>query len=70
FAYRIGGRGAKLERLKLGNYPDMSLKLAREKREQCRTWLADSKDPKHQLNLTAAETLKPVTVKDALQYWI
>lgn len=70
FAYRIGGRGAKLERLKLGNYPDMSLKLAREKREQCRTWLADSKDPKHQLNLTTAISLKPVTVKDALQYWI
>ncbi|WP_414618504.1 tyrosine-type recombinase/integrase [Serratia liquefaciens] len=70
FAYRIGGRGAKLERLKLGNYPDMSLKLAREKREQCRAWLADSKDPKHLLNLTAAISLKPVTVKDALQYWI
>ncbi|MGV4935967.1 tyrosine-type recombinase/integrase [Serratia nematodiphila] len=70
FAYRIGGRGAKLERLKLGNYPEMSLKLAREKREQCRAWLADSKEPKHQLNLTAATALKPVTVKDALQYWI
>ncbi len=70
FAYRIGGRGAKLERLKLGNYPDMSLKLARDRREQCRAWLAESKDPKHQLNLTAATSLKPVTVKDALQYWI
>ncbi|WP_434461634.1 tyrosine-type recombinase/integrase [Serratia plymuthica] len=70
FAYRIGGREAKLERLKLGNYPDMSLKLAREKREQCRAWLADSKDPKHQLNLTAGVSLKPVTVKDALHYWI
>ncbi|MBH1916891.1 MULTISPECIES: tyrosine-type recombinase/integrase [Serratia] len=70
FAYRIGGRGAKLERLKLGNYPDMSLKLARDRRDQCRAWLAESKDPKHQLNLTAATSLKPVTVKDALQYWI
>lgn len=44
YAYRLGGRGAKLERLKLGNYPDMPLKLAREKRDQCRAWLADSKD--------------------------
>lgn len=70
YAYRLGGRGAKLERLKLGNYPSMSLKLAREKREQCRAWLADSKDPKHQLNLTTAETLKPATVADALKYWI
>lgn len=70
YAYRLGGRGAKLERLKLGNYPDMPLKLAREKRDQCRAWLADSKDPKHQLSSTTTETLKPVTVKDALLYWI
>lgn len=70
FAYRLGGRIEKPQRLKLGNYPDMSLKLAREKRDQCRAWLAESKDPKHQLNLTAGEALKPVTVKDALQYWI
>ncbi len=32
FAYRLGGREAKLERLKLGNYPDMPLKLARKTR--------------------------------------
>ncbi|MEG7508390.1 site-specific integrase [Serratia marcescens] len=70
FAYRLGGRIEKPQRLKLGNYPDMSLKLAREKRDQCRAWLAENKDPKHQLNLTAGEALKPVTVKDALQYWI
>lgn len=70
YAYRLGGRGAKLERLKLGNYPDMPLKLAREKRDQCRAWLANSKDPKHQLSFTTTETLKPVTVKDALLYWI
>lgn len=70
FAYRLGGRKEKPQRLKLGNYPDMGLKLARDKRDQCRAWLAESKDPKYQLNLTAGETLKPVTVKDALQYWI
>lgn len=70
FAYRLGGRGSKLERLRLGGYPDMSLKLARDKRDQCRAWLAEDKDPRHQLNLTAVESLKPVTVKDALKYWI
>lgn len=70
YAYRLGGRGARLERLRLGNYPDMSLKLAREKRDKCRAWLAEGKDPKHQLNLTTAETLQPVTVEDALKYWI
>lgn len=70
FAYRLGGRETKPQRLRLGNYPDMGLKLARERRDQCRSWLAEGKDPKHQLNLTTAETLKPVTVEDALKYWI
>lgn len=70
FAYRLGGREVKPQRLKLGNYPDMTLKIARERRDQCRSWLAEGKDPKHQLNLTTAETLKPVTVEDALKYWI
>lgn len=70
FSYRIGGRASRLERLKLGNYPDMTLKLARERREQCRAWLAEGKAPKHQLNAMVQETLKPVTVSDALKYWI
>lgn len=70
FSYRLGGRGSKLERLTLGRYPDMSLKLAREKREQCRQWLAGGLDPKTELELTTEETLKPVTVQDALEYWL
>ncbi|HEN3495941.1 TPA: DUF4102 domain-containing protein, partial [Yersinia enterocolitica] len=70
YAYRLGGRASRLERLRLGNYPDMPLKLAREKRDQCRAWLADGKDPKHRLNLTTSETLKPITVENALHYWI
>lgn len=70
FAYRLGGREARLERIKLGNYPEMPLKLARERRDQCRAWLAEGKDPRHQLNLTIVQTLKPVTVKEAINYWI
>lgn len=70
FAYRLGGREARLERIKLGNYPEMPLKLARERRDQCRAWLAEGKDPRHQLNLTTVQTLKPVTVKEAINYWI
>lgn len=70
FAYRLGGRGSKLERITLGTYPDTSLKLAREKREQCRSWLAEGKNPKHQLDITTEEMLRPVTVRDALKYWI
>ncbi|VDR24274.1 Prophage CP4-57 integrase [Raoultella terrigena] len=70
FTFRIGGRAEVPNRLKLGNYPALSLKAAREKREQCRAWLAEGKNPKHQLNVTTQETLKPVTVKEAMEYWI
>ncbi len=70
FTFRIGGRESASQRIKLGNYPDLSLKAAREKREQCRSWLAEGKNPKHQLNVTTRETLKPVTVKEAMDYWI
>lgn len=70
FTFRIGGRESNSQRIKLGNYPDLSLKAAREKREQCRSWLAEGKNPKHQLSITTQETLKPVTVKEALDYWI
>ncbi|QWR91724.1 tyrosine-type recombinase/integrase [Cronobacter sakazakii] len=70
YTYRIGGRTTAPQRMKLGNYPDLSLKAAREKREQCRTWLAEGKNPKHHLNITTQEALKPVTVKEALDYWI
>ena len=70
FTFRTGGRETTSQRIKLGNYPDLSLKAAREKREQCRAWLAEGKNPKHQLSFTTQETLRPVTVKDAMDYWI
>lgn len=68
FTYRLDGQ--KLHRLTLGRYPDMSLKEARSSRDKCRQWLASGKDPKHQLALTTQETLKPVTVQEAIEYWI
>ncbi|NIF02124.1 tyrosine-type recombinase/integrase [Pantoea sp. Acro-805] len=70
FTYRIGGRETTPQRLKLGNYPSLSLKAAREMREQCRRWLAEGQNPKHQLGISKQESLKPVTVKEALEYWI
>lgn len=70
FNFRLGGRTTTPIKLKLGNYPELPLKLAREKRELCRAWLAEGKDPRHQLFLKKQETLKPVTVKDVLEYWI
>ncbi|MCL6363763.1 DUF4102 domain-containing protein [Pectobacterium carotovorum subsp. carotovorum] len=70
FTFRVGGRSAAPQRIKVGNYPDLSLKAAREKREQCRAWLAEGKNPRHQLSITTQESLKPVTVREALEYWI
>lgn len=70
FSYRPGGRESWLERFTLGRYPDMSLKLAREKWEQCRQWLADGLDPKTESELNTQESLKSVTVEDALEYWL
>lgn len=70
YSYRLGGRGSRLERLTLGRYPDMSLKMARDKREQCRQWLAGGLNPKIEIELSTEKTLKPVTVKDALEYWL
>ena len=70
FSYRLDGRDSKLERLTLGCYLDLSLKAAREKREKFRQWLAGGLDPKTELELSTEETLKPVTVQDALEYWL
>ncbi|WP_140439156.1 Arm DNA-binding domain-containing protein, partial [Escherichia coli] len=67
FTYRAGtGRETRPERIKLGSYPDLSLKAAREKAAQCRAWLAEGKNPRHEMNYTVQEALKPVTVGDAL----
>lgn len=71
FTYRAGtGRETRPERIKLGSYPDLSLKAAVEKAAQCRTWLAEGKNPRHEMNYTVQEALKPVTVGDALTYWL
>ena len=68
FRYRTGGREVAAERLKLGAYPELSLKAAREKRTLCRAWLAEGKSPRYELCATVQEALKPVTVKEAINY--
>lgn len=61
FFYRLAGGRAAPVWLTLGKYPDMSLKQAREKRDECRGWLADKRDPRIQIKIQAEERLKPVT---------
>jgi hypothetical protein len=62
--------GAKQQWLSLGSYPDLSLKAARAKRDECRQWLADGKDPRQERDLRLTEALKPITVADALTHWL
>ncbi|PHM73021.1 site-specific integrase [Xenorhabdus sp. KJ12.1] len=70
FFYRLYGRKSAPIWLTLGKYPDLSLKAAREQRDKCRVWLAEGKDPRVQIKIAKEDTLKPVTVKDAMEYWI
>jgi len=44
FKYRVGG---KEKRISLGVYPEVSLKTAREKRDEVRKTLASGVDPSH-----------------------
>ncbi|WGM00630.1 tyrosine-type recombinase/integrase [Arsenophonus nasoniae] len=70
FFFRLYGRKSAPIWLTLGKYPDLSLKAAREQRDNCRIWLAEGKDPRIQIKITKDDLLKPVTVKDSLEYWI
>lgn len=67
FRYKINGKN---KRLDLGYYPELTLKQARDATEECRSWLAQGHDPKVQRNISRAKTFEPVTVKQALEYWI
>jgi hypothetical protein len=44
--------------------------MARDKRDECRAWLAEGIDPRHRIGLITDVSERPVTVKDALDYWL
>ncbi|HIF9499219.1 TPA: Arm DNA-binding domain-containing protein, partial [Photobacterium damselae] len=67
FRYKVDGKG---KRVDLGDYPELSIQKAREQTKQCREWLAEGHDPKLKRELERTSTLKPVTVKEALEYWL
>lgn len=71
FRYRILG---KAKNLTLGTYTGLneglSLAEARRKAAQCRAWLEEGNDPAIMSRLGKDERLKPVTVRDALEYWL
>ncbi|AGO57184.1 hypothetical protein SOD_c42350 [Serratia plymuthica 4Rx13] len=70
FRYRNLHKSPNPLTLVLGRYPDLTLLAARAQREQCRQWLVNNLDPKDQYKLSAADTLRPITVREALTYWI
>lgn len=52
----------------LGNYLDMTLKYAREKRDECRAWLSQELEPRIDNKLTKESLFTPVMVKNAIDY--
>ncbi|MGF1871135.1 tyrosine-type recombinase/integrase [Photobacterium indicum] len=54
----------------LGKYPDVSLKQARVERDKCREWVAGGRDPRIERKIAQEQALKPISVQDALEYWI
>ena len=67
FRYRINKKG---QRCDIGDYPEISLQQARSLCKKYRSWLAEGLDPKIQRDLEREVSLKPVTVQDALEYWL
>ncbi|WP_185826819.1 Arm DNA-binding domain-containing protein [Shewanella canadensis] len=67
---RIGVRTTSPKQLTFGRYPDLSVAEARKKRDNCRQWLAEGSDPAIELKLGEAKTPKPISLWDAVNYWI
>ena len=71
YRYRLLG---KAQNLTLGTYTGqaegLSLAEARRKGAQCRAWLEEGNDPALMIRLAKDERLKPVTVQEALEYWL
>lgn len=71
YRYRIHGTP---KNVSLGEYngeeTGLTLKNARTKAQQCKGWLNEGHDPAIQLKIVKDERLKPMTVSDALSYWL
>lgn len=65
FKYRLGGRE---KGISLGTYPDVSLKRAREKRDEARRLVADGLDPSDQRR--AAKDAQADTFKAIAEEWL
>lgn len=64
----------KAQNVTLGTYTGtefgVSLAQARKKADQCRAWLEQGRNPSIELKTIKQERQTPVTVQDALVYWL
>lgn len=71
FRYRFDGKNLEVTLGKFtNNIAGIDLEEARRKTEQCKGWLAAGHNPAIMLKLAKEERLRPVTVKDAICYWL
>lgn len=56
--------------LSIGEYPQLSIAQARERRQIMRGWLAEGFDPREKVRLERAARSDSPTVDDAFNYWI
>jgi integrase len=57
----------KLARYKIGSFPEMSLKQARQKADEDKEWIDKGQDPRSRGLLSSG--FKPLTVAEAISYW-
>lgn len=66
YRYRFAGKAAIL---KLGNYPEVSLKEAREKHVEARKQLEEGKDPRLEKASAKRELSDRLTIQGGFEYW-
>lgn len=67
YRYRWNGKAA---RLNIGEYPSLSIALARKRMQQFRAWIVDGYDPRERIKLEKIERSEEITVKEAFYIWI
>lgn len=58
------------QRVDLGDYPAVSLVKARELAAECREWFELGYDPKVERAVQKEKSANPITVQDAIEYWL
>lgn len=68
FFYRYRWEGKPVQ-ITLGEYPNLSLSEARDRRQAFRKWITDGFDPRQQVKLEKKNKSEAMTVDEAFCYW-